>query len=225
MGFSFSEHIELVEEFLARRQEIVDNLERRLFGERGKAMARTGDRESVANIFTSCFFESASLPRHLCQLKGQLLASHLADGFEPGAQDGYSRQLDAVELVLRASHHWDHDRWPGRNGRIAYAQSLYGVYILGLLEHLSLRIWDDVNDSAAERLRHIQRLLDSLNVSHGHPSLGALLVRDARWLIQTAQGPLTRHVKPYFITAGKVSKSLTDGDRLEIHMAGAKLAG
>ena len=28
-------------------------------------------------------------------------------------------------------------------------------------------------------------------------------MRDARWLIQTAQGPLTRHVRPYFIKADK----------------------
>jgi hypothetical protein len=50
------------------------------------------------------------------------------------------------------------------------------------------------------------------------------LVRDARWMIQTAQGPLTRHVRPYFIKAGNVS-AFSDEVRLEIHKAGAVLAG
>ena len=49
------------------------------------------------------------------------------------------------------------------------------------------------------------------------------MVRDARWLIQTAQSPLTRHVRPYFIKAGHVSG--LDEARLEIHKAGAVLAG
>ena len=49
------------------------------------------------------------------------------------------------------------------------------------------------------------------------------MVRDARWLIQTAQSPLTRHVRPYFIMAGQVSG--LDEARLEIHKAGAVLAG
>ena len=50
------------------------------------------------------------------------------------------------------------------------------------------------------------------------------IVRDARWLIQTAQSPLTRHVTPYFIKAGQ-RVGIVDDARLEIHKAGAVLAG
>ena len=94
------------------------------------------------------------------------------------------------------------------------------MFILRQLEHLSLRIWDEGNDKAAERLQQVQRLLDLLNAAGAIP-----LVRDARWLIQTAQGPLTRHLKPYFIKADRVAGSFTDRDRREIHKAGAVLAG
>ena len=160
----------------------------------GKAAARNQAREFVDDTFNACFFESPTLPRQLSRLKGQLAAAHLADGFEPVPGDGYSRALDPVELVLRAHHKWDRDRWPGRNGRIVYAQSLYAAFILRQLEHLSLRIWDEGNDTAAERLQQVQRLLDLLNTAGAAPR-----VRDARWLIQTAQGPLTRHLKPYFV--------------------------
>ena len=244
MRFAFSDHVALLEQFLAGRQAIVDALERQLFSARGKANAQNGDRESIADIFDGCFFESPTISRHLSRLQGQLTAAHLADGFEPARQDGYSRGLDPVELVLRACHHWDSNRWPGRNGRLVYAQSLYAVFMLHQLEQLSLRIWDGPdrpssivqrpssivqrpasnNDQAAERLQHVQRLLDLLNAG-GRSQPELQLVRDARWLIQTAQGPLTRHLRPYFITASRVSGSFTDADRIEIHKAGAVLAG
>jgi hypothetical protein len=143
MEFPFSDHVALMDGFLIARPAIVDNLERQLFSARGKAHAQNGDRESIAEIFDTCFFESPAIPRHLSGLKGQLEAAHRADGFEPAAGDGYSRELDPVELALRACHHWNRDRWPGRNGRLAYAQSLYAVFILRQLEHLILRIWDE----------------------------------------------------------------------------------
>lgn len=57
MGFSFSDHIALLEQFLSSRLAIVDGLERQLFNARGKANAQSGDRESIADIFKGCFFE------------------------------------------------------------------------------------------------------------------------------------------------------------------------
>ena len=236
MEFPFSDHIALLEQFLAGRQQIVQALERQLFGVKGKAMAQHRDRESIAGIFDACFFESPAISPHLSRMNGQLDAAHRADGFEPAGQDGYSRALDPVELVLRACHHWDSTRWPGTNGRLVYAQSLYAVFMLRQLEQLSVRIWDEGpdrpsssvdrpasnNDQAAERLQHVQRLLDLLNAGAGTQQVH--LVRDARWLIQTAQGPLTRHVRPYFIKAGNVS-ALPNEVGLEIHKAGAVLAG
>ena len=220
MGFPFSDYIELLEQFLAAREAIVDRLERQLFSARGKASARSGDRESIADTFNACFFDSPEISRQLSRLKGQLDAAHLADGFDPVRQDGYSRELDPVELVLRACHHWGTERWPGRSARVMYADSLYAAFILVQLERLSLRIWDEGFEKVPERLRHVQRLLELLNAGSA-PEVRP--VRDARWLIQTAQGPLTRHVRPYFVTAGNVSAM--NEDRLEIHKAGSVLAG
>src|SRR5204863_7473738 len=69
--------------------------------------------------------------------------------------------------------------------------------------------------------QQIQALLDALNAA---PAADAL-VRDARWLIQTAQGPLTRRLDPYFRIAERISSSFTTSGRLEIHKAGAVLTG
>ena len=153
MEFPFSDHIALLEQLLAGRREIVQTLERRLFGAKGKAMAQHRDRESIADIFGTCFFESPTISQHLSRMNGQLDAAHLADGFEPARQDGYSRGLDLVELMLRACHHWDSTRWPGTNGRLVYAQSLYAVFMLRRLEHMSLRIWDEGAARATTRRR------------------------------------------------------------------------
>src|SRR5687767_7888366 len=239
MGFPFAYHVALLERLLAGRHDIIDRLERQLFGARGKAYARSGDRESIADIVDACFFGTSTHARELSHLNAQLIAAHLADGYEP-LHDGYSRDLDPVELVLRACHYWDHDRWPGRGGRLLYAQALYTAFIVRKLEQLSLRVWDPSttlgaspptalgasahNQDAAERMQHVQRLLDVLNRWDEFPSI-APLVRDARWLIQTAQGPLTKHLKPYFVTADKVSGLSSIDDRLEIHKAGVVLAG
>ena len=152
MGFPFSDHIALLEQFLKGRPAIVGGLERQLFSARGKAHAASGDRESIGDILDACFFESPTISRHLSGLKGQLDGAHLADGFEPARQDGYSRALDPVELVLRACHHWDSTRWPGTNGRLAYAQSLYAAFMLRQLEHLSVRIWDEDQDEKRGRV-------------------------------------------------------------------------
>ena len=59
MGFPFSDHIALLEQFLAGRQAIVDDLERQLFSARGKANAQNGDRESIADTFGAV---SSNLP-------------------------------------------------------------------------------------------------------------------------------------------------------------------
>jgi hypothetical protein len=50
-------------------------------------------------------------------------------------------------------------------------------------------------------------------------------MRDARWLIQTGLGPVTKHTRPYFAVAGHIATSLPDQARLGLHGAGARLAG
>ncbi len=187
----------------------------------GKATSQSRDRTHVERIISSCFFDTPGLPNTLSPLGGQLASAHLLDGFDPVRLERRSDQLDPVVLVFRAYDHWDRHRWPGRNGRLALAQALYCVFILQQLELLSLRVWDDGNAAAGDRLREVQSLLDKLNGTTG----STVFLRDARWLIQTAQGPLTRHLQPYFRTAELISSSFTEPDRLEIHKAGLRLAG
>ncbi len=93
--------------------------------------------------------------------------------------------------------------------------------MLRLFEHLSLRMWDEGNDRADDRLLAIQSLLDRLNTG----PVQQVRVRDVRWLVQTAQGPLTKHLEPYFHIAAHISGSFTESVRLGFHAAGAKLAG
>ena len=220
-GISFSAHVALLTELLTRHQAIVDQIESRVLNVQGKDTARNRSREYFDQVFSSCFYDTPGLPRHLSGLKGQLLASHVADGFEPVVLDAAAHTLDPLELILRAYDIWEHGRWPGRNGRLSYARVLFGAFLLRQLEALSLRIWDNGPALAADHLRDVQGLLDRLNrLLHPH-----VLIRDARWLIQTAQGPLTRHLAPYFRIAEHISASFTEVDRLELHSAGAKLTG
>jgi hypothetical protein len=221
MTVSFPAHVALLNELLTRHQAVVEQIESRLLNVQGKDTSRNRSREYFERIFSSCFYETPGLPRELSALSGQLDASHVADGFEPAVLDTAAHTLDPLELILRAYHLWEHGRWPGRNGRLSFARVLFGVFVLRQLQALSLRIWDDDVALAVGRLRDIQGLLDRLN-GLLRPNL---LIRDARWLIQTAQGPLTRHLAPYFRIADLIAQSITGADRLEIHTAGVKLAG
>ena len=135
--------------------------------------AQGTDRGFFENILTSCFFESPAVSTESSRLKGQLAAARVADGFEPVPEDNYSREIDPVGLVRYAQHVWDRDRWPGKNGRIGYAQRVYDVFILRQLAHLSLRIWDEGDHMASKRLQDVQRVLDRLNETGSVP-----LIRD-----------------------------------------------
>jgi hypothetical protein len=194
----FGDHVALLREFLDRRREIVEQIDSRVLNARGK---------------------SAGLPRELSRLDEHLTAAHVADGFEPIALEGPGHALDPLALVARAHRHWERHRWPGRNVRLPFAARVFSVFILRQVEHLSLRIWDEGADAADDRLQAIQILLDRVNDG----SSGDALVRDARWLIHTAQGPLTRRLEPYFRIAERISASFTSARRLEIYKAGALL--
>jgi hypothetical protein len=218
----FSDHLALVDRFLHERQNIVDSIEHALLNVRDKDTSRRRDRPFFERAFHACFFGLPGLPPELARLRGQLAARHLADGFEPVASETmYVNELDPLELILRAYEYWDHHRWPGRSGRISYGQVLYAVFMLRLVEGLSLRIWDEGADDAGARLRQLQERLDHLN---GLAASG-VVVRDAAWLIHTAQGPLTKHVRPYLEFADRIAASLNATQRLAVHKAGARMAG
>jgi len=220
MTFSFAGHVSLFNEFVDRRQSIVDRIENTLLNVKDKETARHRDHAYFNQLLNACFFGVSGLPHDLLRLKGQLAARHLADGFEPVLLERYSHQLDPLELIVRAYIYWDDHRWPGKSARLTYAQAIYAVFVLRQLEYLSLTIWDDAEDQAADRLDTIQHLLERLNQ-------GALPIftRRSEWLMQTAQGPLTRHLEPYFRISERVDGSLTDGQRIEYRKAGARLAG
>ena len=209
---NFGEHLALLREFLARRPQITEQIDSRVLSPR-----RTDG--GVESLLDACFFAQPGLPRALAALKGELAASHLADGFEPIALERSLHDFNPAGLTVRAHRHWQRHRWPGRNVRLRYAAMLYSAFLLRQLEHLCLRIWDDGTDGATDRLLEIQVLLDRLNDA----TVADALVRDARWLIHTAQGPLTRRLEPYFRIAESISASFTGPFRLEIHKAGALL--
>lgn len=216
---SFADHLSLLSAFLDRRDLVVDAIERQILNAQNKELSRSRDRGPLERLLTGCFSATFELPRQLAGLHGTLAAAHAADGFEPLARDEYSHRLDPVELVGRAYVHWHATRWPGRNGRMTCAHLVYGAFMLGQLEHLSLQIWD--GEDPAANLRDVQRLLDRLNADASSPAF----IRDARWLIQTAQGPLTRELAPYFRVAARIAGTLEPDHRLEVHKAGVALAG
>jgi hypothetical protein len=149
-----------------------------------------------------------------------LAARHRAAGLQGASIDGFTHELDPLELAARARIVWQRTRWPGANGRLASALVVFAAFVVRQLEYLALRIWDDGEPAAGQRLRDVQQLLDRLNAVLPHP-----MVRDARWLIQTAQGALTDDLGPYFEIAERAERSLDGPDRLEWHRAGAVLAG
>ena len=196
---NFGGHLALLRDFLDRRRDFVEQIDRDVLNIRGKGVP--------------------GLPRELARMEEELAASHLADGFDPIAFEGSSHDFDPPALVARAHRHWEHHRWPGRNVRLPFAARVFSVFVLRQLQHLSLRIWDDGDEGAAERLHQIQAVLDALNAA----AVGDALVRDARWLMQTAQGPLTRRLDPYFRIAERISASFSGPAGLDIHKAGAVL--
>ncbi|HTZ74581.1 MAG TPA: hypothetical protein VMB47_11715 [Candidatus Aquilonibacter sp.] len=224
-SFSFSAHVGLLDQFLVRRVEIVERIEDNLLNVRGKETERIRSRLHFHRLLNDCFFALPGLASQLARLKGQAAAMHLADGFEPIQLDRFSIEFDPLDLIIRAYEHWGASRWPGRSSRLAWAQIIYSTFLIRQLENLTLRIWDEGTDLAGDRLDQLQALLDRLNDPGSRAGGGAVLVRDVRWLVQTAQGALTKHIEPYFRVAERVSASFTDSVRLGLHAAGAKLAG
>ena len=217
--FSFSAHVALLDELLARRPAIVEEIERRLLNVKDKDVSRSRDRRALDAAFATCIFDG--LPREMSALNGALAAARSADGLEPLFRQSSAHELNPADLLIRAYDHWERQRWPGARARLAYADRLYAVFILHQLEDLSLRIWDADGADADAALGTLQRLMDGVNA----PAGSLVLLRDARWLLHTAQGPLTSRLDPYFAIADRIDASFTGATLVGIHAAGAKLAG
>jgi hypothetical protein len=160
--------------------------------------------------------------------------AHWASGFRPREIPGLHNGLvDPAEMMIRGFHLWRQTRWPGRNGRIRYAHTLFNLYLIRRLVLLSMRLWDagsrngvkpfrETGSSAGDRLSHVQGVLDQLWKLT--PADQPVLVRDARWLIQMAQSPATDELGAYFAVAEKIAETLPEHDRIEIHKAGVRMA-
>ena len=141
MPHAFTDHVALLAAYLDRRAFIVEAIERQLLNVQDKEPARSRDRSRLELLLVTSIDGAVALP-HRSRSYNSLAAAHVEDGFQPVSRDNYSHRLDPVDLVTRAYDHWDATRWPGRNGRVAFAHVVYGAFMISQLEHLSLRIWD-----------------------------------------------------------------------------------
>jgi hypothetical protein len=219
----FQAHIELLQFFLARRDDIVEQIQGLLNAQR-KPTEYLQDGLLLSRHFEDCFFTLTVVAHSQSRLRGQLEEAHWASGFKPRELPGLHNGLaDPAEMMVRGFHLWQQTRWPGRHGRIRYAHTLFNLYVIRCLELLSLRLWDDGASGARERLSQVQGVLDRLwNTSTADQPV---LVRDARWLIQMAQSPATDDLGAYFEVAEKVAETFSEEDRIEIHKAGVRMTG
>ena len=218
----FQAHIELLHVFLARRDEIVERIQEILNAQR-KPTDYLQDGSLLSRHFEDCFYTLTGMTDSQSRLRGQLEDAHWASGFRPrdipGLQNG---PADPAEMMMRAFYLWRQTRWPGRNGRVRYAHTLFNLYVIRCLELLSMRIWDAGPGNAVSRLAQVQDALDELwKIKTADQPV---LVSDARWLVQTAQSLATDDLGKYFDVAQQMAETLSAEDRIEIHKAGVRMA-
>ena len=226
----FQAHVELLRRFLTHRQDIVESIEAVLNAQR-KPIQYLQDRSFLSRHFEDCFFaRTAGAGSQTRLLKDQLEAAHWAAGFSPRrVQHAYNDLIDPAEMMIRAFHCWQQTRWPGRNGRMHYAHTLFNLYVLRCLQFLSMRVFDEGPggdedpSSPGARLAEIQGVLNELWRSS--PAGQPVIVRDARWLIPLAQSLITDELAPYFEAARQVAEALPESDALEIQKAHVRMLG
>jgi len=218
--------------FLTQREDIVESIEVVLNAQR-KPIRYLQDRSLLCRHFEDCFFARTAVTAGQTRLRGQLEEAHGAAGFRPRQVQGLHNDLiHPAEMMIRGFYCWQQTRWPGRNGRMHYAHTLFNLYVLRCLQFLSMRLWDEVPaagkqdddpSSAPARLAEIQGVLDELWRSS--PADQPVIVRDARWLIPLAQSLITDELAPYFEVARQVAKTLPEADVLEIQKAHVRMLG
>jgi len=146
----FQAHIELLQVFLARRDDIVERIQGVLNAQR-KPTEYLQDASLLSRLFEDCFFTLTDVTHSQSRLRGQLEDAHWASGFRPRELPGLHNGLvDPAEMMIRGFYLWQQTRWPGRNGRIHYAQTLFNLYVIRCLELLSMRLWDDESSRAGD---------------------------------------------------------------------------
>jgi hypothetical protein len=219
----FQANVELLRLFLTHREDIVEGIEAVLNAQR-KPMAYLQGQSLLSRHFEDCFFAPTAATVSQKHLRGQLEEAHWAGGFRPRqVQDLHNDLIHPVEMMMRGFYCWQQTRWPGRNGRMHYAHTLFNLYVLRYLQFLSMRLWDENPSSASGRLAEIQAVLNELWRSS--PADQPVIVRDARWLIPLAQSLITDELAPYFEVARNVAEALREADALEIQKAHVRMLG
>jgi hypothetical protein len=219
----FPANLELLRLFLTHREDIVESIEAVLNAQR-KPSRYLQDQSLLSRHFEDCFFACTAAAASQTRLRGQLEEAHWAGGFRPRQVQGLHNDLiHPAEMMIRGFYCWQQTRWPGRNGRMHYAHTLFNLYVLRCLQFLSMRLWDDGPGSASGRLAEIQGVLDDLWKSS--PAGQPRFVRDARWLIPLAQSLITDELAPYFEVAQQVTETLPEADALEIQKAHVRMIG
>jgi hypothetical protein len=217
----FEAHVELLRLFLAHREQLIGRIEGLLNAQR-KPPQYLQNVSLLSRHFEDCFFTLPQLSREQTTLRRELDEAHWASGFKPRATLEHRQELiDAGEMMSRAFILWQRFRWPGHDGRVRYAQTLFNVYILRRLMLLAMRLWDA--GAPSPRLAQLQAVLDELWRSM--PVEQPVFVRDARWLIPLAQSPTTDELHGYFVVAEQVAETLPEQDRLAICDASVRMAG
>jgi hypothetical protein len=217
------EHLGLLQLFLAHREEIVARVQGLLNAQR-RPLQYLQDGPLLSRHFEDCCFALTAITPDQSRLRGRLQEAHWASGFRPREMPGLHNDLvDPGQMMVRGFHLWRQTRWPGRNGRLRYAHTLFDLYVIRSLELLSMRAWDTGPGSARERLSQVQGALDALWKTT--PADQPVLVRDARWLLPLAQSPTTDELAAYFEVQEHIAGSFAEQDRLEIHKASVQMAG
>jgi len=215
--------VKLLRLFLAHRKDVVEHLQGVLNAQR-KPPQHLQDRSSLSHQIEDCFYKLAEVSDEQARLRGQLQTAYLASGFRPRqVAELFNDLVNPAEMMIRGFYCWQKTRWPGRNGRIRYAHTLFDLYLIRQLQLLSLRLWDDGSSSAGERLVLLQAVLQELWQSA--PADQPVLVQNACWLIPLAQSPTTDELAAYFETAKQVAETLEAEDRLEIQKAHVQMIG
>jgi hypothetical protein len=224
----FQANVELLLLFLTHREDIVESIGAVLNAQR-KPVRYLQDQSLLSRDFEDCFFARTAVTASQERLRDQLEEAHCAGGFRPRQVQGlYNDLIHPAEMMIRAFYCWQQTRWPGRNGRMHYAHTLFNLYVLRCLQFLSMRLWDEdpssfAQEKAGTRLAEIQGVLDELWRSS--PADQPVIVRDARWLIPLAQSLITDELGPYFEVARQVSETLQEADALEIQKAHVRMLG
>ncbi|HEY7387985.1 MAG TPA: hypothetical protein VH640_05720 [Bryobacteraceae bacterium] len=219
----FQAHVELLRLFLTHREDIIESIEAVLNAQR-KPIGYLQDRSLLSHHFEDCFFARSAVTAGQTRLRGQLEEAHWAAGFRPRQVHYLHNDLiHPAEMMIRGFHCWQQTRWPGRNGRMHYAHTLFNLYVIRCLALLSMRLWDEDPSSAGGRLAEIQGVLDELWRSS--PADQPVMVRDARWLIPLAQSLITDELAPYFEVARQVAETLPEADRIEVWKAHVRMLG